>query len=332
MLLVVADATRTLVLLGLVALLVMDQASIELVVVAAFVLGVGETLRDTTAQTVVPRLVPSSLLERANGRLIAGEVAGNEFVGPLLGAALFAAGVAVPFLANSAVLALGALLVLTLRAALLSLRYPPSVPGRETVPSTIRAGVRWLARHRPLRALVVAGAFVALADSAWFAVFVLYTEVRLDLDALGLGMLLTIGAIGGLAGAFGAEHVIRERWHGLVVLWSMAVTGGAPALLLIAPELWSAVVVVIATSAAFGLFNVAATSLRQRLVPAQLLGRIIAVWRMAVLGAGALGALAGGAVAAAQGLNAPFVLSVIFGVHAVVVWWSATHRESRISS
>lgn len=332
LLLTAADATRAVVLLGLIAALVTGRAAVGLVAAAALVLGVGETLRDTAAQAVLPRLVPAAMLERANGRMTAGEVAGNEFVGPLVGAALFAVGAALPLVANSAVLALAVLLVLTLPATLLARRHPPAAADGEAIPAGVRAGVVWLGRHRTLRALVVAGAFVAAADGAWFAILVLYTEVRLDLGAVGFGVLLATGAVGGLAGALGAERIIGGRRHGTVLLRSMAIATGAPILLLAAPTRWAAVVVVVATSAAFGVFNVAAVSLRHRLVPEDVLGRVVAAMRTAVLGAGALGAIAGGVVASAQGLDAPFVLSAVLGVLAVTVWWSATRRQADLAA
>ena len=99
-LLVTADALRTVVLGVLVAGIALGWAGIALVVAAAVVLGVGETVRDTAAQSTIPRLVAAPLLERANSRLVAGEIVGNEFVGPPVGAALFAVGAALPFAAN----------------------------------------------------------------------------------------------------------------------------------------------------------------------------------------------------------------------------------------
>jgi MFS family permease len=64
-LLVWADTARVLVLAVLVVAVVMGRASVPLVLVASFALGVGETVRDTAAQTAVPSLVPERLLERA---------------------------------------------------------------------------------------------------------------------------------------------------------------------------------------------------------------------------------------------------------------------------
>jgi MFS family permease len=323
-LLVGADTVRILVLLGLVGALLAGAATLPLVAVVAFALGVAETARDTAASTVVPRLVPAALLERANGRLVAGEVVGNEFVGPLVGAALFAAGVALPFAANSALLAIAVLLMLYLPASLLAVR--PAATDEDTVRDGVGAGLGWLARHRVLRGLLTAVALVALADAAWFAVFVLYTQVELDAGAIGFGGYLAIGAAGGLVGALAAARLTGQRRHRAVLLGSFAVTALIPALLLAAPTAWAAVIVVTATSAGFGVLNVAAVSVRQRLTPDRLLGRVGASWPTVLLGAEAAGGLAGGAIASWQGLQAPFVLSAALGLVAVALWWLSTRR------
>lgn len=315
--LLLADVARTGVLAALVAALVLDRATPALVLGTAFLLGVGETLRDTAAQTVVPRLVPDALLERANSRLVAGEVAGNEFVGPLVGGLLFGVGAALPFVANSAALALAVLLLLSLPATVLGLQRPS---GEAVAPAGVPAGLRWLARQPVLRLLVLTTAAVAVADSAWFAVLVLYAQDRLAVGATGFGVLLAIGAAGGLAGALVAERVLGGGRHRSALAWSMGVTATTPGLLLVVPQRAVAGFVVLATSAAFAVFNVAAVSLRQRLVPAELLGRVTAASRTLVLGGSAGGALLGGALAAGQGLEAPFVLCVVLGTGAALAW------------
>lgn len=313
-----ADVFRGVVLGTLVVLLVTDAADIASVAIAAVLLGIGETVRDTTAQTVVPRLVPTQLIERANGRLVAGEVIGNEFVGPLVGGVLFTVGAAVPFAANSAALVFAVLLLISVPASLLSL--PPKTERLAPSERTVRSSLRWLARQSTLRTLVLVGALVALADSAWFAVFVLYAENRLGLAAAGFGALLALGAIGGLAGAWLAERLIGQQRHSVVLVGSIVLTALTPALLLATPSLWAACVVTILTSAGFGIFNVAVGSLRHRLTPARLLGRVIAASRTVVLGAGAIGSVAGGAAAAALGLDAPFIVAAALGLVALALW------------
>ncbi|WP_416901473.1 MFS transporter [Micromonospora echinospora] len=327
-LLVAADAGRVVVLGTLAVAVATGWATVPLVAAAAFLLGVGETLRDTAAQTAVPRLVADEHLEKANGRLVAGEIVGNEFVGPPVGALLFVVGAALPFAVNGGALALAVMLVLSLP---LTLSRPaparPPVDGDAGEPTATGArpgalaGLRWLVRQPVLRTLVVVGAAVAAADSAWFAIFVLYARESLGLGAVGFGLLLATGAAGGLAGSFGADRLIARFRHRVVLTWSLAVTAGAPVLLAVAPNRIAAVAVVVATSASFAVLNVAALSIRQRLVPGGLLGRVVAASRMLTFSCTALGALAGGALAAGAGVEAPFLFSGAVAVVATAAWW-----------
>jgi predicted MFS family arabinose efflux permease len=318
-----ADAARVVVLTALIFLLLTERAGIAVVLAAAFLLGIAETLRDTAAETVVPRLVVDDQWERAGGHLTAGALIGNEFVGPVVGGVLFGAGAALPFVASSAVTAFAVLLVLSLPPAVLRL-LGPVTPDAQTADGGVRAGLGWLSRQPVLRALVLVVALIALADSAWFAVFVLYAERRLGLGPSGFGALLALGAGGGLAGALFADRLVAGRRHKTAIGWSAAVTAGSPGLLLLASRLWLAAVVVVATSAAFGVLNVAAAGLRYRMVPGELLGRVSAAWRTSGYVASAAGALAGGAAASAQGLTAPFGLSVVLGGIATMTWLITT--------
>ena len=59
------------------------------------------------------------------------------------------------------------------------------------------------------------------------------------------------------------------------------------------------------------LWNVVTVSMRQREVPAELFGRVNSVYRMLGWGTRPLGALAGGFLAEAAGLRAPFIVGGI---------------------
>ncbi|MEV2238078.1 MFS transporter [Micromonospora sp. NPDC049891] len=324
-LLAAADTGRVVVLAALATSVALGWATIALVVAAAFLLGVGETIRDTAAQTAVPRLVPDAQLEKANGRLVAGEIVGNEFVGPPVGALLFVVGAAIPFAVNGATLALAVMLVLSLP---LTLAHRPTTDTGHAPPAAdgdgVLAGLRWLVRQPMLRTLVLVTAAVAAADTAWFAIFVLYARDALGLGAFGFGLLLATGAAGGLIGSFAADRLVARFHHRSVLTWSMAVTAGVPVLLAVVGHRAVAVVVVVTTSAAFAVLNVAALSVRQRLVPGGLLGRVVAASRLVTYSCTALGALAGGALAARAGIEAPFVFSGIVAVAATVAWWVAS--------
>ncbi|WP_341716621.1 MFS transporter [Micromonospora sp. FIMYZ51] len=323
-LLAAADTGRVVVLATLATAVALGWATIALVVAAAFLLGVGETVRDTAAQTAVPRLVTDAQLEKANGRLVAGEIVGNEFVGPPVGALLFVLGAAIPFAVNGATLALAVMLVLSLPLTLAHRATATSGDSPAPQRDGILAGLRWLVRQPMLRTLVLVSAAVAAADTAWFAIFVLYARDALGLGAFGFGLLLATGAGGGLLGSFTADRLIARFRHRIVLTWSMAITAGVPVLLAVVPNRAAAVVVVVTTSAAFAVLNVAALSVRQRLVPTGLLGRVIAAARMITYSSTALGALAGGALAARAGIEAPFVFSGVVAVAATVAWWLAS--------
>ncbi|MBQ1026147.1 MFS transporter [Micromonospora sp. C95] len=324
-LLAAADTGRVVVLAALATTVALGWATIALVVAAAFLLGVGETIRDTAAQTAVPRLVPDAQLEKANGRLVAGEIVGNEFVGPPVGALLFVLGAAIPFAVNGATLALAVMLVLSLPLTLAHRATPDAAD--DTPPAAdggVLAGLRWLVRQPMMRTLVLVTAAVAAADTAWFAIFVLYARDALGLGAFGFGLLLATGAAGGLIGSFAADRLVARFQHRAVLTCSMAVTAGVPVLLAVVGHRAVAVVVVVTTSAAFAVLNVAALSVRQRLVPGGLLGRVVAASRLVTYSCTALGALAGGALAARAGIEAPFLFSGVVAVAATVAWWLAS--------
>lgn len=315
-----ADTARVVVLSVLVVAVAMGWASLPLVLLASFLLGVGvgETVRDTAAQTALPGLVPERLLERANGRLVAGEIVGNEFVGPPVGAALFVAGAALPFAVNGASLALAVMLLLTLPISIAA--RPPQDAPKQASPG-VMAGLRWLAGQRVLRTLALVTAAVAAADSAWFAILVLYAEGPFGIGATGFGILLAAGALGGLLGSFLVDRLVAGRRHRMILTCSLAITAGIPATLAVTTQLWAAILVIVVTSGSFAVLNVTVVSLRQRLVPRELLGRTVAAGRTLSFSAAAVGALLGGILTATIGIEAPFIFSGLVAVLATTAWW-----------
>lgn len=95
-----------------------------LLVVAALVLGIAQTLRDSAAQALLPRVVPGELLDRANGRLWAAELVGQRMLGPGAGGALLAGAPHVAFLLNALAFAASALGFSMIRA----MPAPPDAP------------------------------------------------------------------------------------------------------------------------------------------------------------------------------------------------------------
>jgi MFS family permease len=186
-----------------------SSAAIWALYAVALLLGTAETVHDTSAQSILPQVVPRDRLPRANGHLIAAELTANEFVGPPLGGLLVAAGTAAAFATPAALwaAAVGVLLLL--------LRGSFAVPREES--STLRAevaeGLRYLWRQRLLRTLAAMTGLFNFATNATFAVFVLYAvgpSSAMGLTGATFGLLFATLAAGNLIGALLADPIIRR--------------------------------------------------------------------------------------------------------------------------
>jgi MFS family permease len=296
----------------LVATLATGHAGLPLVYLVAFGCGVAETFRNTLTATLVPPLVSCDRLERANGHLVNAEVSGNEFAGPPLGGYLFGVALVLPFALNAGVLAVAAALIASLPRV-----YAPTGPATgagaaspRTLWRDIVAGLRFLAGHRRLRTATLLGGVFALADSAWFPILVLYVEQILQLPPVAFGLLLSAGAAGGLGGAFVAAAISRRFGHTGALLGSLLLAAAAQLALGLTSTTAVAAVALAASSFAFGIWNVVAVTLRQRLTPPELLGRVNGSYRTLLLGIDPVAALAGGVIAGVMGLRAPILLGV----------------------
>lgn len=143
------DVVRAGIVLSLALAVAVGLTSVALLCIIAFALGTGETLFDNAAQAIMPSVVRRDQLESANSRLYAAQVASFEFVGPPLGALLFATAAEVPFVVDGVSFAVAAL-VLTMAGSYRPVR-PAGPPAR--LRAEIVEGLRWLWNHRPLRTL-----------------------------------------------------------------------------------------------------------------------------------------------------------------------------------
>src|SRR5690606_27188741 len=82
-----------------------------IVLAVAFLYGTAEVFVDTTTSTLLPMLVKPADLGIGNARLQAGYLVANQFAGPPLGAFLFAAGSAWPFLLEAICVLLAIVLI-----------------------------------------------------------------------------------------------------------------------------------------------------------------------------------------------------------------------------
>ena len=121
---------------------------------------------------------------------------------------------------------------------------------------------------------------------------------------------------------------ISKRFGNGVTL-TVAITVSAASFLV--PALWAQPVAVAASLAIGGfgglVWNVLTVSMRQSLVPDQLLGRVNSAYRLFGWGTMPLGAISGGLIADAFGLRAPFLVAGIAALLLAV--WISTRVTNR---
>jgi len=302
---VFVDGARAVVLGGLTIAVLTGTATIWLLYAVAFVLGCFETMFDTAANSILPNIVGRERVVAANSRLHAVELTMNQFVGPPIGGFLAAIAIAAAF-GTAAAGYLGALLLLlTLRGSFRAERAAP--PG--SMLAEIREGISYLAHHRLLRTMAFVVGPMNLASMAIIGIVVLYAVAPgpLGLDAVGFGLLTTAGGIGWILGTLLASRM--ERWLGRANLFVACIAGllAQDLIYVVVPQAVVIGAVLIVTGIVGGAFNVVFGSIRQRIVPNHLLGRVMASFRVISWGSLPLGALIGGIVGQTFGLTAVFV-------------------------
>ena len=296
-------------------------ASLVSLYVAAVLIGTAETVHDTAAQAVLPQVVTRDQLSRANGHLHAAELTANEFVGPPLGGLLVALGAALALAVPAATWSVAVGVLLLLRGRFHAAPAPAAGSIRSGVLTDIREGLSHLWRIPVLRRLAVTTGAFNLASNATFTLFVLLAvgpTSELGLTGTGYGALLSCVAAGVLVGAVVAARVERLLGPARAV-----VVGYCLGLVLFAVLASSSHVGVIAAGflaggAGLGVYNVVAMSLRQRITPDHLMGRMTSSYRLLAWGTRPVGAALGGSVGLALGLRAAFVLAGVVALLGVI--------------
>lgn len=306
------DLLRGLVMALLAAAVATGVVGIPLIYLAFFVLGSAETLADTASISMLPAVVPADRLPAANARLLGTHILANQLVGPPLGAWLFVAAAAVPFGLDALSFVLAAVLIGTLLPRHAGRAADAGEVPRRPLRAEIGEGVRWLWRHPVLRMLAVAICLMNVTFFGAFAILVLYARERLGLPEVGYGVLLACSSVGGLLGSLVAGRL--ERRYGASVLLRVGLVVETATHLVFA--LTRSPLVAGGTFAVFGVhaivWSVVTLSLRQRIVPARLQGRVNSVYYLFSIGGAAVGALVSGLLARVLGITAPFWFA--FGV------------------
>ncbi|MGB8360540.1 MAG: MFS transporter [Acidimicrobiia bacterium] len=315
------DIGRAVVFAGMAAIVASGQMTLALLYATVFGVGVLETLFDTAAMSMTPALVRQDQLERANARINGAFIAANEFVGPPLGGALFAVAAAAPFGVDAATFALSVVILLTAGG-----RYRAERLQRSTVLADIRTGFGFLWREPLIRAFAIGAGVINLGFTSAVAVLVLHAQDNLGLDDVGFGILLATAAVGGLTGAQAAPRVLMALGRRRGVVLAVAGLASGVAITGAASTIWQAGFGYALVGFSVEVWNIASVTYRQSVTPDELLGRVMAGFRVIAYGAFPLGAALGGVVADLTSLRIAFFVGAGL-ILALVPYMAVTTRK-----
>ncbi|NUW40990.1 MFS transporter [Nonomuraea rhodomycinica] len=268
----------------------------------AMLVGAGTLVFDLAALSVLPALVGRDRLTAANALLV-GTSAGMDVTGKSVGGIL-AQAVGAPV-----ALLLDALSHLWSAAWLRHVPEPPS--GRaapaEGVGRQIAEGVRFLLGNPVLVGMSVMGAMANLAFPLCSVLLPVLLVRQLGYPEWVLGAYLATGGLGALAGSFSAHLFGRRLGPGRATL--LVSLAAAPAALVIpfldrGPWLWAAAGAWFVLAFRTGVNNVLLVSVRQRMTPDGMLGRVNATLRLVLTGAVGVGGLLAGVLGEVWGVRA----------------------------
>ena len=300
-----AQIGRGLVALSFALVVAAGWASIGVLTATAFVVGLGEVVTDGGVPALVRGLVRSDQLEVANSRISATQTVTNIFVGPPLGALLFELEPSLPFVFSAVAFGVGAVALLALPG-----RYrPPPTEDQGHFLAELTVGLRYVWSHPVLRPLAMTVAVFAFAGEAGNGVFVILVTERLGLGSIGFGLLISLDALMSLTMSFFVARLVTKIGHSgsmqlSVVFFALSsfILGTTTLIPLVA-------LAMMIGGVSDPTWNVVSSTIRQRLVPDDVFGRMMTAYLVIAWGLQPLGILMGGFVAEAWGPQWVYVIS-----------------------
>jgi MFS family permease len=300
-----------------------------LLLFATFLLGCAEVLGNGASQTFIPLIVETDQLETANGRMWTSESLMQNFMGPPLASVLLSISVFAPLMFDGASFFASAGLIGLIASAMIKKQQI-----KESKPdfrAELKEGLSWLWHHPFLRPLAFILGSINGLNALGFSVFILFAQEDLHTSVLTFGLLSTGGAFGGATGGILAGRIIKRFGRAFIL---KVVILGAPVFLVAMAfsPVWEMVWFIAAIEMFFAiLWNVVTVSMRQEIIPDEILGRVNSVYRFFALGSQPIGAVIGGVLVTISlhlfsrgfALRTPMLLGAVLGI--IVAYYALPH-------
>lgn len=321
---VTVDVLRAGVLALLSVSVITGQVNVAVVLIAMFLLGTAEVFGTNAFATLLPMLVGRADLPLGNARVQGGYVTMQQLVGPSVGAALFAIGMSAPFIGQAVLVTAGAVFVSRIA---LPRQERQRVEARH-VRRDIAEGVRWTVRHPAVRTLVLTILIFNVTFGAAWSVLVLYAKQRLGLQNVGFGLLMTTSAVGGIIATLSYGWITKRVTLGNIMRVGLIIETFTHLGLALTTSPAVAMAIFFVFGAHAFVWGTTSISVRQRVVPNELLGRVGSVNAIGVFGGLVAGAALGGAIAERWGVTGPFWFAFVgSGVFVILIWRQLRHID-----
>lgn len=290
---VLGDLSRAVLLLTIPAAFVAGVLSMWQLYAVTFAVGCITVFFDVANQSYLPELVDGEQLGEGNAKLQASQ-SSAQIAGPAVASALVRL-IGSPFVigVTAVCMALSSLFVSRIRHE----ETRPDPADRLPLVQQIREGLAFVLGHALLRRIVMCTGLANFSSSAAAVLYVIFAIRTLGFTEVTLGLIMSVGAAGGLAGALSANRFARLVGEGRsipIAALCSGVAGFAWPLASILPPLPTLLVGSFLLGAGVVTYNIVQVSFRQRLCPRPLLGRMNASIRFLVWGPMPVGAFVGG--------------------------------------
>lgn len=301
------------------------EASVGVMLALIFVISSAKTIESPAMISMLPALVPLSILPRATAaNAVSGQAA--QIVGPALGGFLYAAGADIVYTVTAGLYLLSLLLVLTLRYQ----QVPP--PRTPATLKTLFAGVNFIRQRPDVLGVISLDLFAVLLGGAT-ALLPIFAHDVLHTGPVGLGLLRSAPAVGALLVGFWLSHRALQRNVGMIMFMCVAGFGVATIVFAFSQWMWLSLFALFALGGFDMVSMVVRGSLVQLDTPDEMRGRVNAVNSIFINTSNQLGEFESGMLAAWLGA---VPAAAIGGIGTLVVvalwmkWFPGLRRRQRL--
>jgi MFS family permease len=301
--LVASDLVRSVLLATVPLGAVLGFLTIPCLVAVSLLTGFARVFFDVGYQSYLPTVIGRHQVLAGNSAMETIRASG-QVVGPGIGGALVTLiGAANVVLIQSVTFAVSAVSLLAIRITEPAIPAPPQPP--RLLPQIVE-GLSFVRHNRILRGVAIASAASNFSFAAAAAVSFIFLSRTLELSATAIGLIVAAGSVTVVLGAALTPKLSTRVGSARIIWLSLAVTGPIALLGPLAQPGWLVVLIVVSIAAGeFGqiIYAITNVSLRQRLCPDRMLGRVNATMRFLIMALFPLGALLGGILGELIGLR-----------------------------